>query len=445
MLLREGLRADHASRLAFAGAGGKTTAMFSLARQMTGRVVCINTAHLAVAQAALADHHVIVNQGGMIARAFTDNCEGVLLFTGPEVDNGRLAGVTPEVAEKIRQLADDFDLPVFIEADGSRMKPLKAPAAHEPPIPPWVHQVVYVAGLAALCQPLREEFVFRSKIFSELSGAVPGSAIELEHFVRFLQHPQGGLKNIPTTAKRIMLANQLDACHIPENEILSALTVDLSEYDSVLAGSLQVVGGQIDWRRERIAGIILAAGSAKRMGQVKQLLEWHGKPLVRHVVETAIQAGLDPVIVVTGAAASQVESVLQGLPVTLVHNPDWEGGQANSIRAGMHEIPRHTGGVVFLLSDMPQVPVDLIRKEVEIHRRESLAILSPRVDGQRANPVLFDRLTFTDLAALEGDLGGRALFGRFPIRWLDWNDPAILRDIDTWQDYQSLIQGDADA
>ena len=63
------------------------------------------------------------------------------------------------------------------------------------------------------------------------------------------------------------------------------------------------------------------------------------------------------------------------------------------------------------------------------------------MDGQRANPVLFDRNTFADLLQLQGDIGGRALFSRYPVAWLEWHDPAVLQDIDTPEDYRRLLQG----
>ncbi|MHB1482940.1 MAG: nucleotidyltransferase family protein, partial [Bellilinea sp.] len=92
------------------------------------------------------------------------------------------------------------------------------------------------------------------------------------------------------------------------------------------------------------------------------------------------------------------------------------------------------------LSDMPQIPVDLIRTELELHQNETSAIICPRVKGQRGNPVLFDRQTFPALMQLKGDSGGRKLFDQFPIRWLEWDDPGILLDIDTPQDYQDLLK-----
>ncbi len=442
MCLRDGLRAERSSRIAFAGAGGKTTAMFTLARQLTEPVICLNTAHLAVEQAQLADHHIFSDSDDTIRDVFRAFRKGMLLFTGQEEKPGRLSGVPASTALKIKDLADLYNVPILVEADGARMLPLKAPAAHEPPIPDWVEHVVYLVGLSVIGKPLTDEHVFRAEIFSELTGVEPGKPIELAAVVKYANNPLGGLKNIPAGARRTLFANQLDACSLPREEVFRTLHTASTAYDSVLAGSLLQPDEEIEWRREGIAGIVLAAGGSKRMGRVKQLLAWKGKPLVRHVAETAIAAGLDPVVVVTGCATEQVERALVGLPVKVIFNPEWERGQASSIRAGLDVLPGQRGGAVFLLSDMPQVPPALIEAELEIHQREAVSIICPRVGVQRTNPVLFDRQTFPALHALTGDSGGRALFDRVPIRWLDWDDPDLLRDIDTPEDYREFIKGD---
>jgi molybdenum cofactor cytidylyltransferase len=66
-------------------------------------------------------------------------------------------------------------------------------------------------------------------------------------------------------------------------------------------------------------------------------------------------------------------------------------------------------------------------------------ITAPLVDGQRGNPVLWDRSTFSDLMKLEGDAGGRQLFSRLAIDYLPWHDSGVLLDVDTPEDYQRLI------
>ena len=178
------------------------------------------------------------------------------------------------------------------------------------------------------------------------------------------------------------------------------------------------------------------------MGRTKQLLPWRGEALVRHVARAALDQGIKQVIIVVGAGGEEIKKELSDLPVKFVENPDWKSGQSSSLKAGLAALTGKTGGVIFLLADQPQVSPTLIQALIERHAETLAPIIAPLVDGQRGNPVLFDHLTFQDLLKIQGDTGGRALFARYSVSWIDWHDAGILHDIDTEEDYQRLLDGD---
>ncbi|MDD2920949.1 MAG: selenium cofactor biosynthesis protein YqeC [Anaerolineales bacterium] len=417
-------------RVAFTGAGGKTTALFQLARELKSAIVASAT-HLGAWQVSLADHHIIANSINDLKDL---PARGVILVTG-EIENERTKPVTPAVLDWLRAESENEETPLLIEADGSRQKPLKAPAAHEPPIPDFAEIVVVVAGLNALGEPLADARVHRAKIFSQLSGLQIGQTITPEAVVSALAHPQGGLKNIPNRARRVAFLNQADT---PELQSIGGKMARKlrGHFDSVVVGSLRQNTFQTI---ERCGGIILAAGESKRFGISKQLLDWNGKPFVRQVAETALRSDLDPVVVVTGFDAARVESALAGLPVQIVHNPDYQNGQSASIKKGIQSLEANIGACVFLLADQPQIPVEIIRALTESRAREMQSILAPLVmEERRANPVLFDRVTFDDLLKLEGDVGGRAIFDKHRVEYIPWHDNLLLLDVDTPEDYERL-------
>jgi len=137
-----------------------------------------------------------------------------------------------------------------------------------------------------------------------------------------------------------------------------------------------------------------------------------------------------------------VRAALDGLPVVLTHNPDWNAGQSQSVVAGVSALPKAAGAAIFLLADQPQVPIGLIWGLVEHHAQSLSPVIAPLVDGRRSNPVLFDRVTFPDLSGLTGDVGGRVLFSRYPVSWLPWFDARVALDVDTAGDYASLLEYD---
>ncbi len=439
---REASRRDNFSEFgggwegaAFVGAGGKTTVMFQLARELSKRspVIVTATSHLGAWQTSLADRHILAES----PREIGEIREGVTLVTG-SIEGDRTQPVNSSVLSWLHEVARKENYPLFIEADGARGLPLKAPAAHEPPIPDFVGTVVVVAGLNGLGKPVTDEFVFRAERFREISGAAERDIVTPELLTRVLLHHEGGLKNIPSSARRIILLNQADTPELQASAQKMSRSL-LREYDSVIDASLKEK--EVFAAHERVAGIILAAGESKRFGKPKQLLDWKGKPFVRQVAETAIRAGLQPVVVVTGAQADEVEHAVTGLDVEIVRNENWQSGQSSSIIAGINSLSENIGGCLFLLADQPQIGAEIVRALVEVHAQNLPAILAPLVlEEKRANPVLFDRVTFPDLLQLTGDVGGRAIFDKYKMEYLPWHDDALLLDVDTPEDYERLVK-----
>lgn len=477
IILRKALRVGPTPCTAFTGAGGKTTALFQLARQLPAPVIVTATAHLGVWQIPFADNHVIAQTPAPLEE-LEHGLQGVTLVTG-HIEQDRTAPISNDLLNWLHQVCGYHAMPLLIEADGARQKPLKAWADHEPPIPSFAAQVIQVAGLTGLGKFLNEENVHRAGLFSKLSGLNIGERITSEDLVRVLLHSEGGLKNIPAAARRIALLNQATT---PELQAIAhGLAHRLSAaYDSVIVSSLREE--EIYAVHERIAGIILAAGASTRFGEPKQTLDWHGQPFVRAVARKALDAGLSPVVVVTGAYAEQVIEAIKGLEVETVRNDEWKSGQGSSIKVGVLSLiqpPRSlpsrsilkgqirqgiplidnedsnfgfgggarraegVGGAVFLLADQPHITASVIRALVEKHAEGLYPIVAPMVMDRRANPVLFDRVTFSDLLTLQGDVGGRAIFHKHRVEYLPWHDDRLLLDVDTPEQYQRLISDES--
>jgi molybdenum cofactor cytidylyltransferase len=204
----------------------------------------------------------------------------------------------------------------------------------------------------------------------------------------------------------------------------------------VLAGAVKEAAHPVSRVFGRNAAIVLAAGGSTRFGSPKQLARWHNSTFLEQVVDTALQSQVAPVVVVLGAAADQCRRLLVGRPAEIVMNPDWSMGQSTSLKAGLNKLPAGISSVVFLLVDQPAISPDVVNALVQRHQETLAPVVWPEYNGQRGNPVLFDRSLFPALTALRGDTGGRPLLQSYAqnAERVAVNNPAILSDIDRPED-----------
>jgi molybdenum cofactor cytidylyltransferase len=158
------------------------------------------------------------------------------------------------------------------------------------------------------------------------------------------------------------------------------------------------------------------------------------RPVIRHVVQTALDADLDPATVVVGPDREALRAALEGLTVRIVGNDDYEEGLASSIRAGVAAIAADVDAAVFLLGDMLLIaPRHLDPLLCAFAPTESRSICIPTYRTKRGNPVLWSVQYFPRLLELHGEQGARALFREFAdqICEVEMPDDAVLVDIDT--------------
>ena len=206
-----GMKADEV--VALVGGGGKTTAMFRLAREMTekgGCAITTTTTKIFAAQIALAPAHVrsadATREG--VLTALADHRQ-LLVIGATEPSTGKADGVSLELFRDLRVWCPDAC--ILNEADGSRMRPFKAPAEHEPVIPVETTLVVPVVGADIFGQTLDADHVHRPELVSALSGAPLGTPITPEIVARVLSHPDGGRKSVPARARVVALINKVES------------------------------------------------------------------------------------------------------------------------------------------------------------------------------------------------------------------------------------------
>ena len=189
-----------------------------------------------------------------------------------------------------------------------------------------------------------------------------------------------------------------------------------------------------------ITGIVLAAGSSSRLGRPKQLLELHGKPLLQHTIDAVAGTDLNDVVVVLGHVADEVRSAVD-MPSTMrvVINPDYQTGQASSLRVGLEAAAEESRAAVVMLGDQPGLEAQSIRAVMDEYERTGSKVVQARYQGRAGHPVLFDRTVWDDLKSIEGDKGARDLLKEHP-EWVCGVELGrqLPPDLDTWEDYEKL-------
>ena len=186
-----------------------------------------------------------------------------------------------------------------------------------------------------------------------------------------------------------------------------------------------------------ITALILAAGQSKRMGQPKMLLPWGRTTVLGQVIDIFKAAGVEDVLVVTGGAREQVEALV-GVSARTVFNPSFaEGEMLSSIQAGLAKLSPETEAVLIGLGDQPQVQERSGRLVVEEYAKSKASLVVPSFKMRRGHPWLVARLHWAEILHMATPETPRDFLNRHAvdIRYVEINDPGILKDLDTPDDY----------
>ncbi|MBE2221400.1 MAG: putative selenium-dependent hydroxylase accessory protein YqeC [Anaerolineae bacterium] len=449
LTLRQAFNLQETNELiAIVGGGGKTSLMFALANSLPGRIVVTTTTRIFAAQMKLAAATVFFTAEGAEDAEFFKRISanldafGQCLVIGEVGERQEKAFGIPLTLPRQLLAQPDVDF-VLVEADGSRMRPIKAPADHEPVIPPDATLVVPVVGMDALERPL-SEIAHRPEKVEELlivNGElrIVNGMLTSEAIARVLIHPQGGLKNVPDEARVVPLLNKVDS----EERLASAreiaqLTLQEPRIERVVLGAMQAVEPVCEvWGR--ITAVVLAAGESKRMGQSKQLLPWGNTTVLGQVLQNLKAASLHDTVVVSGHDAEAIEAIAHAADLYALRNTHYASGEMiSSLQTAVSQLPSNIDAILVVLADQPLVTPAAIDQILTAYRQGKGDIIAPVHDGQRGNPVLISRRFFADLLALPPDSAPRDLLRRQPeaIHFVEMADNSILIDLDDPETYQ---------
>ena len=126
-------------------------------------------------------------------------------------------------------------------------------------------------------------------------------------------------------------------------------------------------------------------------------------------------------------------TVLAGLDITIVDNPDYATGLSSSLKAGIRALPDDCDGALVLLGDMPRITAVDLDALIAAFESDKDKIVVPVNGGRRGNPVLWPRVYFQEMLQLGGDAGAKSLLAAFAdsVREVTLATDAIFLDVDT--------------
>lgn len=189
-----------------------------------------------------------------------------------------------------------------------------------------------------------------------------------------------------------------------------------------------------------IGAIILAAGASNRIGTDKALLKYRGVPFLIQIRGIVESAGLRPVVVVLGPSAAKILEELDLSSSTIVRNPEPDTGPLQSLKLALVELNQTVDGALVWHVDRPRIQKRTVEQLAHRAQQGPEPIVVPSYGEKRGHPIVFMRPVFEELLNTPDALGARAVVRADPQRVavLPVDDPAVLEDIDTAEDYREL-------
>src|SRR3954463_1449332 len=192
-----------------------------------------------------------------------------------------------------------------------------------------------------------------------------------------------------------------------------------------------------------VPAIVLAAGASSRMGRPKAVLPVDGRPFIRRIVETLHDADVTDIVVVVRSDHRDIAAALADYACArLAVNPRADDGQLSSLIAGLDTVAPDAAAVLVTLVDVPLVSAATVRALIARAATSSAPVLRAVHRGRHGHPVIFTRQVFAALRAADPSRGAKAVMQAVVVEDVEVDDPGIVEDVDTPEDYRRVLGSD---
>jgi Fructose-2,6-bisphosphatase len=212
--------------------------------------------------------------------------------------------------------------------------------------------------------------------------------------------------------------------------------------------------------KDKIAGLILAAGFSSRMGTFKPLLQIDDLTAIEQVASTLKKAGIKKIIGVTGFQRERLTAIFDSAGIIEAYNPDFEQGMFTSIKAGLKKASElfapnadasgsdtacsseTPGGFFLMLVDCPLVPSEVFDRILRVHEENPEVFIVPCYRGKKGHPLFIPASYSDEILAHEGEGGLKAITNRHEDKLirLETDTEAVVLDMDTPEGYREILE-----
>jgi len=213
MQLKDALVLNRGDMIALIGAGGKTTMLFKLAKELRdegGKILVSTTTKVPKPSKPHIDRLFLVEDVDAFPAETAKIKAPVIIAAGYGVDeDDKLIGLPPAWLDKL-EASRQFDA-ILVEADGAASRLFKVPSEIELAVPERSHIVIWMMAIKAIGKPLEPNFVHRAERAASLLSVSPGTPLTAEHVLQLVRHPEGCLRGVPAACRKVAVLSQADS------------------------------------------------------------------------------------------------------------------------------------------------------------------------------------------------------------------------------------------
>ncbi len=194
---------------------------------------------------------------------------------------------------------------------------------------------------------------------------------------------------------------------------------------------------------QKIAMVILAAGTSSRMNAIKQLLPWKDTTLLGNIIEQCLSTDVDTVFVVLGANKEKIVSTIKDYNITIIENEDWQLGLGKSIACAVKFLdnsPTQFDGILIALADQPLLISSHYDQLIAKFLESDFGIVVTQQNKTVSVPAVFSQKYIEQLVALNEDRGAKVVIkeNMDDVCFVDADGKAV--DVDTMESYRELYE-----